>query len=85
MKSQRLRSVAELFVVLFGALLLSVHGVKHVIGVLAAASTLPATAYAAGALSGQIVGAVCPLFIGIGLVVIAYRHGFISRVRVRGV
>jgi len=76
MRSKKLRSFAELYIILFGALLLSVHGVKHVISVLAAAPTFPATAYGAGELVGQ--------FIGVGLVVIAYRRGFFSRVRVQG-
>jgi hypothetical protein len=85
MKSQKLRSVAELVVLLVGALLLSAQGIKHVIGVLASASTLPVNAYGAGELTGQLIGAVCPLLIGISLTVIAYRHGFMSRVRAHGV
>lgn len=85
MRSQKLRNFAELYVVLFGALLLSVRGIKDVIGVLATAPALPATAYGAGELTGQLIGAVCPLLIGICLVVIAYRHGFFSRAHVRGV
>lgn len=85
MKSRKPGRLADLYIVLFGALLLSVQGVKHVIGALAAAPTLPATAYGAGELAGQLVGAVCPLLVAIGLVVIAYRHGFFSRVRAGGV
>lgn len=83
MKTQRLRNVAELLIVLFAASLLSVQGAKHVIGVLAAARTLPGTAYAAGELAGQLIGAVYPLLLGIGLVIIVYRRGFIARARMR--
>src|SRR5699024_9474603 len=83
MRSKKLRSFAELYIVLFGALLLSVHGVKDVVNVLTAAPTFPATAYGAGELVGQLIVAVCPLFIGVGLVIIAYRRGFFSRARVQ--
>lgn len=74
MKSQKHRNLAELFILLFGGLMLSVNGVKHVISVISMTPGLPATAYGAGELAGELTSALCPLAIGLGLFVIARRH-----------
>lgn len=85
MKSYNLRSVAELFVMLFGALLLSARGARSLVDALSESSNSPNTVYGLGELAGRLIQAACPLVIGMALVAIAYRHGFITRARARGV
>lgn len=71
MKSQKQRNLVELFILVFGGLVLSVHGVGHVASVVSTASSLPATAYGAGKFAGELIGALCLLATGLGLFVIA--------------
>lgn len=63
----------EWFFPIAGGLILAFHGARQLAHVIATAPTLHlASAYGAGQLIGELIAALCPLVIGLGLFIVAY-------------